>query len=305
MRYIKLGLQLLFLMLFSYQLSGQAAKTPDYTWAHSYNLKKDLAYGQEAAQKLDIYIQGDWVGEPQFFKEDTTLQPTLIYFHGGAWLYQSKDDFLNHQMYVYFMQKGWNVVNVEYRLGEGTAPQAADDVLYALKWISENAAQYHIDLDKIVLSGPSAGGHLALIAGLMNTVPESHAYYVGDKLNIRAIVNWFGASDISQLNDFYQGRNHNSVELWIGDGHTVEDISNKYSPIHYVTEAAPPVISIHGELDSVIPYLQSELLHKKLEQAGTKNQLISLAGGKHLGFTKEQFQLINEQIFKFIGSIMD
>ena len=292
-------------MLFSYQLAGQTVEAPDYTWAHSYNLKKDLAYGQEAAQKLDIYVQGDWVGEPSFFKEDTLLKPTLIYFHGGAWLHQSKDDFLNHQMYVYFMQKGWNVVNVEYRLGKGTAPYAADDVLCAVKWVAQNAQMYHIDTDRIVLSGPSAGGHLALIAGLMNSVPESHSCYVGDQINIRAIINWFGPSDISQLHNYYLERGYSSVEDWVGDADAIEEISRGYSPIHYVSSDAPPVISIHGDSDTVIPYIQSKSLHTALDKAKVKNQLVTLPGGKHLGFTKAQFQAINEQIFTFIGSIMD
>ena len=158
---------LLSLLITSWELNGQELTQPDYTWAHSFNLKKDISYGEENAQRLDIYIQGDWVGEPGFFKEDTLLKPTLIFFHGGSWLHMAKEDFINHQLYVYFMEKGWNVVNVEYRLGKGTAPNAADDVICAVKWIAENAATYHIDKDNIVLAGPSAGGHLALIAGLM------------------------------------------------------------------------------------------------------------------------------------------
>ena len=295
----------LFLFLISYSLYGQELTTPDYTWAHSFNLKKDISYGEEDAQKLDIYIQGERIGEPSFFKEDTLLKPTLIYFHGGSWLYMNKEDFINQQFYIYFMEKGWNVVNVEYRLGEGTAPNAADDVLCAVNWVAENAKKYHIDTDKIVLAGSSAGGHLSLIAGLMNSVPESHSCYVGNKINIRAIINWFGVSDISKLNDYYKVKEWNWVLGWIGDPDAVEEISRKYSPINYVTNEAPPIISIHGDSDSIIPHVQSELLHNALDEANVKNQLVTLSGGKHLGFTKEQFQFSNEQIFLFLDSIMD
>jgi acetyl esterase/lipase len=294
-----------FLFLISSSLYGQELTKIDYTWAHGFNLKKDISYGEEEAQKLDIYIQGDPVGPPKGFKEDTVLKPTLIYFHGGGWRVMTKEDFVNQQFYIYFMEKGWNVVNVEYRLGEGTAPDAADDVLCAVKWVAENAEKYHIDKDKIVLTGPSAGGHLCLIAGLMNSVPESHSCYVGDKINIRAIINWFGVSDIGSLNEFLINRKRNMVQLWVGDSSKVEDIAQKYSPINYVTKDAPPIISIHGDADPVIPHSQAELLHKELEEVNVKNQLVTLQGGSHLGFTKEQFQFSNEQIFLFLDSIMD
>lgn len=189
-----------FLFLTSCSLHGQELSKPDYTWAHRFNLKYNISYGEEKAQKLDVYSQND-----------TLLKPTLIYFHGGNWVHSAKEDFINHQFYIYFMEKGWNVVNVEYRLGKGTAPNAAHDVLCAVKWIAENADTYHIDTDKIVLLGPSAGGHLALISGLMNTVPDRHSCYVGDKIKVKAIINWFGASDISNLNNYHQGKENTPV----------------------------------------------------------------------------------------------
>lgn len=197
------------------------------------------------------------------------------------------------------------MVNVEYRLGRGTAPNAADDVLCATKWLAENAETYHINTDKIVFLGPSAGGHLALLSGLINTVPGSHSCYVGDKINIRAIVNWFGASDIGNLNNYYHGKENNPVEAWVADTATIEEISRKYSPSHYVTNDAPPVITIHGDSDPVIPYVQSVQLHKALDEVNVKNQLVTVPEGRHFGFSKEEFQHINEQIFLFIESVMD
>ena len=245
------------------------------------------------------------MARPNFFEEDILLKPTLIYFHGGAWQFQTKEDFLNHQFFIYFMQKGWNVVNVEYKTGKGTAPAAAEDVLLSVNWVAENAEKYHIDTDKVVLTGPSAGGHLCLIAGLMNSVPGSHSSYVGDKINIRAIINWFGVSDISRIDDYYESQEWSMVQAWVGDPNAVESIARKYSPINYVTKDAPPVISIHGDADSVVPHIQSELLHNALDEVNVKNQLITLPGGQHLGFTKEQFQFIYEQIFLFLESAMD
>jgi len=283
-----------FLFITSCSIHAQVLSKPDYTWAHNLRLKKNISYGEDKAQKLDVYSQND-----------TQLKPTLIYFHGGNWVQSSKDAFINHQFYIYFLEKGWNVVNVEYRLGKGTAPNAAQDVLCAVKWVADNAETYFIDTDKIVLLGPSAGGHLALISGLMNTVPDSHSCYVGDKIKVKAIVNWFGASDISNLNNYHHGKENNPIKVWVKDPQAIEEISREYSPIHYVTNNAPPVITIHGDYDTIIPFVQSKKLHKALDKVNVQNQLVTVPGGGHFGFTKEQFQFINEQIFLFLGSIMD
>jgi dipeptidyl aminopeptidase/acylaminoacyl peptidase len=90
------------------------------------------------------------------------------------------------------------------------------------------------------------------------------------------------------------------VQSWIGDSSKVEDISQKYSPINYATKDASPIISIHGDSDSLIPNSQAEIWHNALDNVNVKNQLVTLPGGKHLGFTKEQIQFINKQIFLFL-----
>ena len=52
-----------------------------------------------------------------------------------------------------------------YRVGSGTAPAAVDDAVCALNWIVENADRLDFGLDKVVVVGVSAGGHLALTTG--------------------------------------------------------------------------------------------------------------------------------------------
>src|SRR6185295_2640897 len=74
-----------------------------------------------------------------------------------------------------WMEMGWNVINVEYRLGVGTdattlAPAAVDDCFCALRFVAALPATYNIDKNRIVVTGESAGGHLALAMGM---IPES------------------------------------------------------------------------------------------------------------------------------------
>ena len=89
--------------------------------------------------------------------------PVLVYFHGGAWARgappQTADGFKG------FLKEGISVVTVQYRLaGQAMAPAAVQDARCALSWLATNAAKLHIDTDRMIVTGTSAGGHLALWA---------------------------------------------------------------------------------------------------------------------------------------------
>lgn len=204
-----------------------------------------------------------------------------------------------------YLERGWNVVNVEYRRGKNTAPQAVDDAMCAISWVSENADRFNIDLENIVISGESAGGHLALITGLLNSIPESHFCYAGNRINIKAIVNWFGITDIAKVEEFLRTckPEENYAGSWIGN-QSIDSISNLYSPVSKITPEAPAIISIHGQNDSIVPFQQVVDLHKLLDNAGVKNELGSIPNGKHLGFSEAQFQDSYVKVFRFLGEII-
>jgi len=301
--YLRLVWFPLLLVLTINTLYSQQTEFESPFWSHRFSIIKDIPYGEDEQQRLDIFIQGSWIGEPFYFKKSVDKNPTLIYMHGGGWVRGEKESRIG--FLVHYLERGWNVVNVEYRLGKNTAPQAVDDVLCAVKWVAENAENFNIDINNIVLSGESAGGHLCLISGLMNSIPGSHPYYVGDKITIKAIVNWFGITDIAKADEYLKNTEGNYVFDWIGDQEKITEISKKYSPIHYITKNAPPILTIHGDSDSRVPYNQAQLLHETLDKAGTKHQLLTLPGGKHMGFSEKQFQLIQKTIFSFLGDVMN
>ena len=139
------------------------AKDPA-TWSvaigNQYRLVADVTYlvadGYES--KLDLVLpRGDGP------------RPTLIYFHGGGWVGGSKEVMLLRLLP--YVEMGWAVVNVEYRMARvALAPAAVEDCRCALRWVRRNAEEYGFDVDKIVVSGHSAGGHLSLTTA---TLPAS------------------------------------------------------------------------------------------------------------------------------------
>src|SRR5437879_953184 len=99
------------------------------------------------------------------------LRPGVIMFHGGGWIRSTKETMMT-AFCKPFLEQGFVVANVEYRVATAAvAPAAVDDALKAAQWFYDHAAQYHVDTRRVVVTGASAGGHLALMVGMTSKVP--------------------------------------------------------------------------------------------------------------------------------------
>jgi acetyl esterase/lipase len=271
--------------------------------ANRFKVEAEIPYASEnERQRLDVYLQGKWSGEPNYFDIIASRTRTLIQIHGGGWISGDKADVVN--WLIPYIEKGWNVVNLNYRIGGQSAPDAVDDIMCAIKWVSDNAPKYKFDTSKIVITGFSAGAHLALIAALTRRDVRLHRCYTGDQLRIGAVISWFGISDIERLESFLARNNRSNYALrWIGQKSRVHSLSKKYSPIHYVSPRSPAIFTIHGDRDTVVPYEQATYFHQELDKNGVRNQLLTLTGGTHGGFSDGQYQEAFTKIFKFLRDI--
>lgn len=225
--------------------------------------------------KLDVYKQ----------RQAASPRPTLIYIHGGGWVAGSKEGAILNIMP--YLEMGWNVVNVQYRLGPvSMAPAAVEDCLCALRWVIRNAKDHGIDTNRLVVTGHSAGGHLSLTTGMLGETDLHRECPGNEKLRVAAIVNWYGITDVVDLLD---GPNQKSYAVaWLGSMPTRNELAKKLSPLEYVRKDQPAVITIHGDADPTVPYQHGVRLHQALEKAGVPNQLVTIPGGKHGGFPREE-----------------
>ena len=155
--------------------------------------------------------------------------PTLIYIHGGGWTGGTKEG--SSLTFLPFLQMGWNVVNVEYRLARvSMAPAAVEDCLCALRWVYRNAKQYNVDLTKLVVTGNSAGGHLALTTGMVPASAGLDRQCPGtESLKVAAVINWYGITDVVDLLD---GPNTKTYAVqWLGSLPNREEIARRVSPL--------------------------------------------------------------------------
>ena len=163
-------------------------------------------------------------------------------------------------MFLPYLEAGWNVVNVEYRLARvSLAPGAVEDAMCALRWTIHNAKQYNIDTRRIVASGNSAGGHLALAVGMIPAEVGLDRQCPGpEELKVAAIVNWYGISDVADLLD---GPNMKAYAVtWLGSMENRKELARRVSPIAYVRAGLPPIISIQANQDPTVPYEQTVAL---------------------------------------------
>ncbi len=257
---------------------------PDYV-AGEYSIQANITYAtaNNVPLKLDLYLPG---------KKPV---PVLVLFHGGGWVAGQKER--NVLQVLPYLSLGWAVVNVEYRLGNvSPAPAAVEDCLCALRWVGSHAAEYGFDTARIVTTGGSAGGHLALITGMLP--PESPFYRscpTGDetrwrsgaepRVRVAAIVNWFGICDIADLLDGPNAK-HYAIE-WFGSMTDPKNLARQLSPQTYAGGGSPPTITIHGDRDDIVPYAHAVNLHAALEKARVPNKLVTVSGGGHGGFDRK------------------
>lgn len=207
---------------------------------------------------------------------------TLVYFHGGGWVTGSKDEAVLEVLP--YLAMGLAVVNVEYRLAHAAlAPAAVEDCRCALRWVFRHAQQYGLDPARIVVGGQSAGGHLALVTAMAPVGAGFDRLCPGNEdLKVAAVVNFFGVVDALDLLEGAHARDF--AAGWFGQQPNREAIARAVSPIQYVRAHGPPVITIHGGADPVVPIEHARRLAEALTAAGVPNQLLTIRGGKHGDF---------------------
>ena len=275
--------------------------------AAGYSLTPDITYHRAGGMdlKLDVYRP----------RGSASANPTLVYIHGGGWTNGSKES--SALTFLPYLEMGWSVVNVAYRLAEvAHAPAAVEDTRCALRWVYRNADQYGFDRDAIVVTGNSAGGHLALTTGMLQASDGLDAQCPGDRmrtwaigpantdtLRVAAIINWYGITDVVDLLDSGPGSSGNFTEAWLGSAANRREIAARVTPLNHVRSTLPPILTIHGTDDTIVPYEHGVRLHQALDEAGVPNRLISIDGGGHGGFSYDEMRMIYGEIREFLGQL--
>ena len=217
----------------------------------------------------------------------------FVYLHGSAWYILDKD-VGTRPLFKQLTNQGHVVMDVSYRLvPEVDIYGMVGDVKRALAWMKDNAGQYGVDPEHVVLSGGSAGGHLALLAAYTADDPQLTPVDLQDRdLSVHGVVSLYGPTDLkATYGHLAQERfiGYPPIEIgqpgaatmeknmadagrldWLLGGH-LQDIPEVYalaSPVTHVTPDSPPTLLIQGEPDVIAPADAARELEAALVEAG-------------------------------------
>lgn len=248
-------------------------------------------YAQDTAiireQKIYKTINGQDLTADMFYTAETMknkLNPAIVFFHGGGWAYGKPSEF--YTTCARFAKKDFITFSIEYRLSiteDGTVPhpeitpvECVKDARSAVRWVRENAAAFHIDPNKVIAAGQSAGGQMALGTAMFDDINEA-----SDNLSISP-----GPNALLLFSS-----NLNTIEAWCEWllGARRNEIWS-ISPYHNLRAGLPPAIEFHGTEDCQVPYYILNLFKEKTLSLGNYFESVVFEGrGHYLGEGNDKY----------------
>lgn len=264
------------MVLFFCNLFGIEYKGEIFTETKSSFYYQDFAYGSHERQKLDLYIPKNSDGEVGL----------VLMIHGGAWIGGDKSAYSDY--ILSWADKGYAAASINYRYlsYDVSFDDILDDIGNALKAIKETGAKHGININKMLLSGHSAGGHLAML----------YPYARGESSPIEpvAIANYCGPTDLLDPNFHNENATDALKELYrqiaslvygeeltLDKAYLANDLLKKASPLYYVTKDTVPTVINHGMADDTVPYSNALSLQAKFTELGVTHIMNTYPNSGH------------------------
>ncbi len=232
----------------------------------------DVPYREGTSRhwKLDLAMKKDMRGRPR---------PAIVVIHGGGWIEGDKSSFASREHGVPgniedFAALGFVAVTINYRLaGEAPFPAALADCKNAVRWLRAHAREYNIDPGHIGAYGNSAGGHLAMLLGMVGPDPrlEGDGPYQDQSSLVQAVVSDSGPIDL--LNQHRSGALRQVCERFLGGPPVGERaaVYRRASPAEQITPRTPPLLLIYGVEDGQVPVETADRFVLALGRAGLRD----------------------------------
>jgi acetyl esterase/lipase len=240
-----------------------------------YNVVANVQYCTGGGKPLlmDLFIPGRRIHEPT---------PAVLWLHGGGWERGDKNGSSGAR---FLASAGFVTASIFYRLSdEAKFPADLEDCKCAIRYLRANAQQYKIDPNRIGIAGASSGGHLALLVGTANEQSgfEGSGGWPGISSRVKAIVSYYGPADFRTMPADFGDRAKAAITKLIGvpfEQHP--EYYARASPISYVSPDDPPLLMVHGDGDTLVPFSQSERMLQAYVRAGLRADLVKVENANH------------------------
>jgi acetyl esterase/lipase len=214
--------------------------------------------------------------------------PLIVWVHGGAWRSGSKKDMPLGKL----VEDGYAVASVEYRLStQAKFPAQIHDLKAAIRFLRGHGQKWNLPTRKILVSGDSAGGHLAALVGVSNGHKELEGEVGNDRgqnSDVQGIISFYGGANLTTI--LKQSTPHGlsvrvpALDLLLGgQPEDVPALARLASPVFHVDKGDPPLLLLHGDQDAQMPVNQALELFGAYQRAKAPVQLEIVPGAGHGG----------------------
>lgn len=258
----------------------------------AFDRKVDVVYGRKFGMALTMDV---------FTPSANANGAGIVWVVSGGWF--SNHDAIGPGFIRELLNRGYTVFAVVHgSQPRFTIPEVVKDMNRAVRFIRYHAKDYHIDPDRLGITGASAGGHLSLMQGLAGDTGDKSAKDPVDQTSsrVQAVGCFFPPTDFLNYGkpgelaigcgvlkgfkppfDFHEQDPNTKMFIRITDMDKILEITRQISPVYHASSDDPPTLIIHGDADLLVPIQQAELVLDKLKTAGVETKLVVKKGAAH------------------------
>lgn len=287
-----------------------------------------IEFGKETVKQTEtvengvVFVQNYRYGDAErelmdyaYPEKATGNVDVIIDIHGGGWVAGSKDTEITVVKRAAELGYIGMAINYTYASETTHCDTILNEITMALKAIKKEAAAKGITVNKYLIRGASAGGHLAALyaysrggesgieaAAVFDKCGPTALEYTSVSEKMLFVENSIGDEEtLCRIMSYLIGVTVNENTINNAD---VKEALQKYSATHYA-DAAVPTILEHGMKDSLVPYENSVILSELLTAKGIKNDLVLLPNSEHgLESDPEQAQIAADLYLQYAAEYL-
>jgi acetyl esterase/lipase len=248
----------------------------------------DIVYGNGAGEELKLDLV-----TPKGLDHPV---PAIVVIHGGGWQGGTRRDMAPIARQA--AEHGYVAATISYRLApKHIFPSQVEDAKCAVRWLRSVAKERHVDPDKIGAIGGSAGAHLAMMLGTMDSSDglEGAGGNADKPSKVQAVVSIVGP--VNLVGDF-PVPSMKILEVFVGGNPAdKQDALKQASPVTYISSGDAPMLCFFGTRDPLVPYDQAFQITKALTDAGIPAQVEMLIGAGH-GWTGKDMERTMDETWR-------
>jgi acetyl esterase/lipase len=223
--------------------------------------------------------------------------PGIVWIHGGAWQGGNKGEFEN--LIRDSARNGYVAVSIDYRLApKHLFPAQIEDCKCAVRWLRAHAKEQHVDPSRIGVVGSSAGAHLAMMLGAMDSADglEGDGGSSEASSKPQVVVSFAGPTNLRSPFPISK----TLIATFLGGTPADKpDVYRLASPITYVNSGDAPMLLFQGTRDPLVPFEQAYQMVEALTKAGVQGRVEFLLLAGH-GWDKRDNSLVMRATFDFL-----